>query len=203
MGFRSLARLWFVTASIAAAVAVPVSAQQAQPAPQAQQLQPQQQGQQPTHTQQLPTSQVPQPPGTVRSSHGAWSVVCDKPAGAATEQCALMQNVIAEDRPEIGLSVVVLKTADRKSKILRVLAPLGVLLPNGLGLNIDGKDIGRAYFVRCFSDGCYAEVVLEDELLKTLRSGATATFIVFQSPEEGVGIPVDLKGFADGYDALP
>ena len=49
----------------------------------------------------------------------------------------------------------------------------------------------------------YAEVVLEDELLKTLRSGATATFIVFQSPEEGIGIPVDLKGFAEGYDALP
>lgn len=203
MGFRSLARLWFATASIAVAVAVPVSAQQAQPAPQAQQLQPQQGQQPPTHTQQVPTTQVPQPPGTVRSSHGAWSVVCDKPAGAATEQCALMQNVIAEDRPEVGLSVVVLKTADRKSKILRVLAPLGVLLPNGLGLNIDGKDIGRAYFVRCFADGCYAEVVLEDELLKTLRSGATATFIVFQSPEEGIGIPVDLKGFADGYDALP
>ncbi|MGY5802778.1 invasion associated locus B family protein [Rhizobium hainanense] len=207
MGFRSLARLLLVTGSIAAAVATPVWAQQAQqtqpPAQQTQQLQPQQQGQPQPHTQQVPTSQVPQPPGTVRSSHGAWSVVCDKPAGASAEQCALMQNVIAEDRPEIGLSVVVLKTADRKSKILRVLAPLGVLLPNGLGLNIDGKDIGRAYFVRCFSDGCYAEVVLEDELLKTLRSGATATFIVFQSPEEGIGIPVDLKGFAEGYDALP
>ena len=206
MGFRSLARLWLVTGSVVAAVSVPAWAQQAQqsqPAQQTQQLQPQQQGQPQPPTQQVPTSQVPQPPGTVRSSHGAWSVVCDKPAGASTEQCALMQNVIAEDRPEIGLSVVVLKTADRKSKILRVLAPLGVLLPNGLGLNIDGKDIGRAYFVRCFADGCYAEVVLEDELLKTLRSGATATFIVFQSPEEGIGIPVDLKGFAEGYDALP
>ncbi|MDE1993490.1 MAG: invasion associated locus B family protein [Rhizobiaceae bacterium] len=207
MGFRSLARLWLVTAGIAAAAAAPVLAQQAQPAPQAQQLQGQPQTQQPQgqkpQVSQHPATQVPQPPGTVRSSHGAWSVVCDKPAGAATEQCALMQNVIAEDRPEVGLSVVVLKTADRKSKILRVLAPLGVLLPNGLGLNVDGKDIGRAYFVRCFSDGCYAEVVLEDELLKTLRSGATATFIVFQSPEEGIGIPVDLKGFAEGYDALP
>ena len=141
--------------------------------------------------------------GTVRSTHGAWSVICDTPAGTSQEQCALMQNVVAEDRPEMGLSVVVLKTADRKSRILRVLAPLGVLLPNGLGLNVDGKDIGRAYFVRCFSDGCYAEVVLQDDLLKTLRAGTSATFIVFQSPEEGIGIPVDLKGFADGYDALP
>jgi invasion protein IalB len=103
----------------------------------------------------------------------------------------------------VGLSVVILKTADRKAKILRVLAPLGVLLPNGLGLNIDGKDIGRAYFVRCFTDGCYAEVVLEDNLLKAFRAGKTATFIVFQSPEEGIGIPVDLAGFGEGYDALP
>jgi invasion protein IalB len=148
--------------------------------------------------------QVPgQGQGTVKSTHGAWSIICDTPAGASSEQCAMMQNVVAEDRPEVGLSVVVLKTADRKARILRVLAPLGVLLPNGLGLNVDGKDIGRAYFVRCFSDGCYAEVVLEDELLKTLRAGSQATFIVFQSPEEGIGIPVDLKGFADGYDALP
>ena len=83
----------------------------------------------------------------------------------------MMQNVVAEDRPEIGLSVVVLRTADNKAEILRVLAPLGVLLPNGLGLNVDGKDIGRAYFVRCFQDGCYAEVILEKQLLDTLKTG--------------------------------
>jgi len=141
--------------------------------------------------------------GTVRSTHGSWSIICDTPGGAAAEQCALMQNVVAEDRPEVGLSVVVLRTADNRAEILRVLAPLGVLLPNGLGLNVDGKDIGRAYFVRCFQDGCYAEVILEQPLLDTLKTGEAATFIVFQTPEEGIGIPVDLAGFADGFDALP
>ena len=141
--------------------------------------------------------------GAVKSSHGAWSMVCDIPPGASSEQCALMQNVVAEDRAEVGLSVVVLKTADQKAKILRILAPLGVLLPNGLGLNVDGKDIGRAYFVRCFQDGCYAEVILEEALLATLQSGKTATFIVFQTPEEGIGIPVDLSGFTEGYKKLP
>jgi invasion protein IalB len=141
--------------------------------------------------------------GEVRSEHGAWTILCDTPAGASEEQCAMMQNVVAEDRPEVGLSVVVLRTADNKAEILRVLAPLGVLLPNGLGLNIDGKDIGRAYFVRCFQDGCYAEVILEKQLLETLRQGKSATFIVFQTPEEGIGIPVDLTGFAAGFNALP
>lgn len=141
--------------------------------------------------------------GTVKETHGAWSIVCDTPAGASSEQCAMMQNVVAEDRPEVGLSVVVLRTADKKAEILRVLAPLGVLLPNGLGLNVDGKDIGRAYFVRCFQDGCYAEVILEDQLLDTLKTGDSATFIVFQTPEEGIGIPVELDGFAEGFEALP
>jgi invasion protein IalB len=144
-----------------------------------------------------------QPSGKVRSTHGAWSIICDTPAGATSEQCVMMQNVVAEDRPEMGLSVVVLRTADNKAEILRVLAPLGVLLPNGLGLNVDGKDIGRAYFVRCFRDGCYAEVILEKPLLDTLKTGTSATFIVFQTPEEGIGIPVELKGFADGFAALP
>lgn len=141
--------------------------------------------------------------GTLKSQHGPWSILCDTPAGAKNEQCALIQNVVAAKRPELGLSVVVLKTADNKARILRVLAPLGVLLPNGLGLNVDGKDIGRAYFVRCFEDGCYAEVILEDELLNTFRKGTSATFIVFQTPEEGVGIPVDLTKFGEGFDALP
>ena len=141
--------------------------------------------------------------GTETSKHGAWSIICDVPAGASSEQCALMQNVVAEDRKEVGLSVVVLKTADNKARILRVLAPLGVILPNGLGLNIDGKDLGRAYFVRCLQDGCYAEVILKDELITAFQSGKSATFIIFETPEEGIGIPVDLNGFADGYSKLP
>ncbi len=57
--------------------------------------------------------------------------------------------------------------------------------------------------MRCFEDGCYAEVILEDTLRDTLSTGKSATFIVFQTPEEGIGIPVDLNGFREGFDALP
>jgi invasion protein IalB len=151
----------------------------------------------------MPLPVSAQQAGTVKSTHGAWSILCDTPAGAASEQCVLIQNVVAEDRPEVGLSVVIMRTADQRARILRVLAPLGVLLPNGLGLYVDGKDIGRAYFVRCFQDGCYAEVILEDSLLETLKKGTSATFIVFQTPEEGIGIPVELNGFEEGFTALP
>jgi invasion protein IalB len=147
------------------------------------------------------------PPGAgeppVRSTHGDWQIRCDTPAGAQNEQCVLMQFVTAEDRDNVGLTVIVLKTADRQARIMRVLAPLGVLLPSGLGLKIDDADMGRAGFVRCLPNGCVAEVILEDDLLTRLRSSATATFIIFQTPEEGIGIPISLSGFGPGYDTLP
>jgi invasion protein IalB len=140
--------------------------------------------------------------GAVKATHGDWQTRCDTPTGAPSEQCALVQSVTAEDRPNVGLSVIVLKTADGKSRLMRVLAPLGVLLPAGLGLRVDNADIGRAGFVRCLPNGCVAEVVLEDELVGKLRSGKGATFIIFQTPEEGIGIPLSLKGFGEGFDTL-
>ena len=139
----------------------------------------------------------------VRSVHDAWQVRCDTPAGAQGEQCVLMQFVTAEDRENVGLTVIVLKTADQKARIMRILAPLGVLLPSGLGLKIDEADIGRAGFVRCLPNGCVAEVILEEQLLGQLQNGKTATFIIFQTPEEGIGIPISLAGFGPGFASLP
>ncbi len=141
--------------------------------------------------------------GAVKSVHGDWQIRCDTPPGAQAEQCALMQSVTAEDRPNVGLTVIVLKTSDQKSRLMRVVAPLGVLLPSGLGLKIDNEDVGRAGFVRCLPNGCVAEVVMDDNLINKLRTGKTSTFIIFQTPEEGIGFPMSLKGFGEGYDALP
>src|SRR5262245_6400085 len=141
--------------------------------------------------------------GLVKSVHNDWQVRCDTPPGALQEQCGLMQTVMAEDRPSVGVTVMVLKTADQKSRLVRVVAPMGVLLPSGLGLKIDQTDVGRAGFVRCLPSGCVAEVVMNDNLLKQLRAGQIATFIIFQTPEEGIGFPISLKGFGEGYDKLP
>ena len=38
--------------------------------------------------------------GMVKNTFGDWQMRCETPAGATTEQCALVQNVAAEDRPE-------------------------------------------------------------------------------------------------------
>jgi invasion protein IalB len=141
--------------------------------------------------------------GVVKSKFGDWEIRCEAPAGGGPEQCALVQSVAAEDKANVNLVVIVLRTTDGKSRLLRVVAPLGVLLPNGLGLRIDQADIGRAGFVKCLPTGCVAEVVLDDKLIEQLKSGVTATFVIHQIPEEGIGLPVALNGLKEGLARLP
>ena len=87
--------------------------------------------------------------GAVKNKHGSWETRCETPPGATSEQCAVVQTVVDDDRPNITLVVIALKTADRKSRLLRVITPLGVLLPAGLSLRVDKDDLGRMNFVRC------------------------------------------------------
>lgn len=138
----------------------------------------------------------------LRSTLCDWQFRCDTPTAMQSEQCVLMQFVTATDRENVGLTVILLESITTQTRIMRVLAPLGMLLPSGLGLNIDGVDVGRAGFVRCLPSGCVVEVILEDDLLAQLVAGRIATFIIFQTPEEGMGIPISLDGLASQIEKL-
>ena len=97
---------------------------------------------------------------------------------------------------------------------LRVIAPLGVLLPRGLGLRIESatekdaqgkptvKDIGSTGFVKCVPSGCVAEVEIDEKLDKELKNGQTASFIIFDKPNEGRGLPLTLVGYEKGMLSL-
>jgi invasion protein IalB len=141
--------------------------------------------------------------GVVKSKHGDWQLRCETPPGAAKEQCGLLQEVADENKPNINLEVIVVKLADGTTHMLRVIAPLGVFLPRGFGLKIDDTRVRSAGFIRCLPTGCVAEVDMDEELIDQMKTGQKATFIIFQTPEEGIGIPLALAGFKEGFDALP
>ena len=89
-------------------------------------------------------------------------------------------------------------------RVLRVVAPLGVLLPFGLGLRIDNEPIGDKPlpFIRCRAMGCISEIIVKDALLDKLKTGTEALFIIVETKEQGRAIPISLKGFAKGFEYL-
>src|SRR5262249_3583258 len=144
----------------------------------------------------LPASAAgPEAQGAVRDKHGDWVTRCETPPGAAHEQCAVVLSVVDQERPNLVLVVIVLNTADRKARLMGVIAPLGVLLPPGISLRIDNADAGRLSFLQCLPNGCVAQLAMDDSLVDKLKSGKTATLGVFQTPEEGVGVQAPLAGF--------
>jgi invasion protein IalB len=140
--------------------------------------------------------------GIVKSVHKEWQIRCDTLPGEKKEQCAIIQGFVSETRPNIFLTIIVIKSEAQKNTILRAVVPQGTFLPSGLGLKIDNDEIGSAAFVRCVLNGCIAEVTLEPELVAKLRKGKRAVFSFFQSPDQGDGFPVNLDGFREAYDAL-
>ena len=99
------------------------------------------------------------------------------------------------------MTVIALWSREHKL-LLRVTAPLGALMSLGLGLKIDDKDVGKVGFVRCTSENCIAEAILDDNLLNNLQTGKVATFSFFLTPSEGTGFPFSLSGFAEAVAAL-
>ena len=140
--------------------------------------------------------------GEVKGQYGDWQYVCKPPPpGAKNEVCALVQSVTAEDRNNVGLTIY-FQQFSNGVRVLRVFAPVGVLLPPGIGLKVDGADIGHAPFLRCHTFACYAQVTVEEKLIEQFRTGKTAIFIIFQTEEAGIGIPISLAGFGEGLSAL-
>jgi invasion protein IalB len=141
--------------------------------------------------------------GVIKDKHGDWETRCETPPGAAHEQCAIVLSVVDQERPNLTLVVIVLNTADRKARLMRIIAPLGVLLPPGVSLRIDNQDMGHLNFLQCLANGCVAQVAMDDKLVDKLKSGKTATLGIFQTPEQGVGVLAPLAGFKEAYEQLP
>lgn len=140
---------------------------------------------------------------TSTEKFGDWEVSCGTPPGSREKKCALVQSVIDEERSNVGLRIVFL-LGTKGERVLRVVAPLGVLLPFGLGLRIDDEPISDKPipFIRCRPLGCIAEIVVKDALMDKLKTGKTALFIIVETKEEGRAIPVSLSGFTKGFDHL-
>lgn len=154
---------------------------------------------------------APQPPKPeVVETHGAWRVVCEKvPAGDGKKMqktCYLSGTATDPKRKGVFVSMIILKVRDKKGKLqghmVNLRAPLGVFLPTGIAMEIDGKAVARAPFTRCNPLFCESTSQARKETLDKLKKGKKAKFIVYAAP--GVGLPVELnlKGFTAALNKM-
>ena len=153
------------------------------------------------------------------AENGKWKVQCEsrspgKDASGndlpAQKVCAMVQVSRDKDRPQIALSLIMRhqKQGDRSATMMQIMAPIGVFLPTGIALEIDGAAVGRVPFVRCLpqtrvSPGlCTATAEAQKTTLAKMKAGNAANFIIYEAPGAAIKMPISLNGFTASYKAL-
>ena len=157
---------------------------------------------------QAPRQQPQLPKPELVATHGAWAVQCQQEPGAAEGEpaartCGMFQSA-KSDRQGVGLTLVVVKGEQdgKEVTMLRVMAPIGVYLPTGVALEIDGAAVGRVPFTRCMPQACIAVAEASPPTLEKMKAGGIANFIIYEAPGAGMAMELSLKGFTAALGEL-
>lgn len=133
-----------------------------------------------------------------------WTVRCQRVDDAGTKACEMVQDVVVRDTGQrlMRLAVGAPPGAESPRPLAVMIVPLGVSLPAGVALAIDGGQPATAAYQRCEPGGCRAELPLDGALLDRLRGGRTLVATIQDGTGEAIEVPVSLLGFAAAYDVL-
>jgi invasion protein IalB len=144
----------------------------------------------------------------VIAENGKWKVQCETPPAPEgqkpSRQCGMVQTTQSDKNPKATLTLVMVKTVTAEKSIInmRVIAPIGVFLPTGVALEIDGDAVGRVPFTRCMPQVCMAFAEASPETLDKLKKGKEANFIIYEAPGIGMPMKLSLEGFSASLAAL-
>jgi invasion protein IalB len=145
------------------------------------------------------------------ATHGEWQIQCTEVPPAAAGQpspgksCGMTQVVKSDKSENIGMSLIInrVKQNGKKITMMRALVPVGVYLPTGVAMEIDGAALeGRMSFTRCNPRACEGFGEASDTTMKKFMKGKTATFYIYDRPGNGFPLKVKLEGFAQGIADL-
>jgi invasion protein IalB len=127
-----------------------------------------------------------------------WVVRCGRPRGQEAEVCEMQQQQI-DNEDRTVMAVAVGQVPGSSNVGLLILLPLGILLPAGVTMQIDGGAAIPLEVERCERQGCRIERLIEPDLMSRLKAGTKATvfFEAFdpQGKRQRLGVPISLLGF--------
>ncbi len=203
--------LKFAVLTLALAIALPAAAQDSTPKGDAE-VAPDGQAQNfgPRKKSPQTNNRPPQPKVENVALHGAWQIQCvEAPAkqdgSAGGKTCGMIQQGKSEKSEKIALSVIVNKVnrGDKSATFMRIMAPIGVYLPTGVPVEIDGAALpSRMIFTRCVPPICEAMGEMSPETLGKFKKGGASTFFLYDRPGNGFPIKISLEGFAAALGEL-
>lgn len=145
-------------------------------------------------------------PVAAKPEHGQtfknWTARCEQAPGTREERCFIFQNLVLKESGQRLVHVAVgYLAADRRAAAV-VTLPLGISLPPGAAISVDGGDAVKLIIERCDSNGCIGAVALSDSLIAALKRGREARVSFHDGTRRRIAVPVSLLGFTAGFESL-
>jgi invasion protein IalB len=131
-----------------------------------------------------------------------WVIRCETPTGEAAERCFIVQNLVLKDQNQRVLLVAITYTAGKPNPVAVLTLPLGISLPPGITLRIDGGEPHRFAIERCVANGCKVGFILTRALLARFKAGLKAEILVHDASRSPINLPVSLRGFTAALAAI-
>lgn len=136
----------------------------------------------------------------VKAADGKSIAQCEVAQIAQVKQGEQDANVltlaIAKTAPESG------KKASGNDLLLTALVPLNVVLPIGLGIATDGKDVVTIPYRNCNQAGCWAQQKLDGKILTALQKGSAGEARLRLMNGQNINLKFSLKGLTKALAEL-
>lgn len=140
----------------------------------------------------------------VVETHGDWEIRCTPDKARCTMQQAFID---AEGRAVAVMTIARLQgrttpdgTAVPAQMAVRV--PLGVMLTEGLGVQVDSNKTDVAPFNFCIQAGCQVLTPVPESFISSLKAGVNAKVLFRFIDGNAQTATISLKGFTKAYNSL-
>ncbi len=133
---------------------------------------------------------------------GNWRVSCKTDAQDARQGCFIVQDLVLREGGQRVLQFAIGFVEETPEPIVLLSLPLGISLPPGAEIQIDGGKPTRIPIERCEPNGCRAGMKLNPEILDGFRNGDQLSVTFYDAKRQPIEVPLSLDGFEAGLTAL-
>ena len=131
-----------------------------------------------------------------------WTTRCEQAPGTSTERCFIFQNLVLKESGRRLVHMAVGYLAADGQAMAVVTMPLGISLPAGASISVDGGPPREIVIERCDAGGCVGTVALIDRLITDLKRGREARISFHDGSGRRIAVPLSLLGFTAGINSL-
>ncbi len=136
-----------------------------------------------------------------RTSHQDWQSMCVTEAQLTT--CEISQTLQVESEGQTAVAMRATLSKPQDEVVMEIALPLGLFLPSGVVLKVDGSEEITLPYTICIAQGCAAITALDATVLGKLRAGG-AMRVGFQpfGQDQAVVLDVSLRGISSALRIL-